>query len=107
MTDRGRILQELTRQLTDDGKLIEAGWASFRAIVYPHLSQGDQLEQLRSAFFAGAQHLFMSVMTVMDEDREPTEADLRRMSEIQGELVRFEAAFREKHGLAPVGRPRP
>jgi hypothetical protein len=79
----------LSRQLTDEGKLIAAGWLSFRHLVVHPDAPLDQLHEMRIAFFAGAQHLFASINSIMDEDAEPTEADLGRMQSISDELDHF------------------
>lgn len=83
-------LDELSRKLTDNGLLIEAGWISLRKVAIPAEASQEQLEAMRDAFFAGAQHLFASIMSILDPgDDEPTEADLRRMSLIASELDTF------------------
>lgn len=88
MADRD-FLTRLSRQLVDDGKLIEAGWVGLRLAAIPDDASKTQLEEMRKAFFAGAQHLYASIMTIMDEDREPTPADLRRLEFIDAELKAF------------------
>lgn len=88
MADR-EFLTRLSRQLTDEGRLLEAGWVSLRVACDLIDAPQDQLREMRMAFFAGAQHLFGSIMTIMDEDREPTENDLRRMDLINTELEKF------------------
>jgi len=88
MADRAH-LERLSRELTEKGKLIEAGWVGLRVAAIPLDAPKIQLVEMRKAFFAGAQHLFASIMTIMDEDREPTEADLRRMDLIDAELRSF------------------
>jgi hypothetical protein len=93
------ILAELSRKLTDEGKLIEAGWISLRIAAMPPNAPDIQLSEMRTAFFAGAQHLFGSIMSIMDEDREPTEDDLGRMDLIDAELHQFAVDFAHKHGL--------
>lgn len=52
---------------------------------------GVQWVESRRCFFGGAATLFDTIMRVMDADREPTEADLRRMERIAKELERFYA----------------
>lgn len=96
MADRAH-LERLTKQLTDKGSLIEAGWVGMRLACDLHDAPADQLHQMRMAFFAGAQHLFGSLMTIMEEDHEPTEADLRRMSLIKDELDAFINDFARQH----------
>ena len=98
MTDRD-YLRRLERELADKGKLIEAGWVGLRLAAIPDDASKLQLEEMRGAFFAGAQHLFVSIMSVMDEDREPTADDLRRISLINDELEGFLREFKQRHGL--------
>lgn len=100
MADRD-FLDKLARRLTDDGKLIEAGWTMFRKAVVRPDAPAQQLQDMRLAFFAGAQHLFGSINAIMTEDREPTEADLSRMTSIDRELRAFIEQF--KAGLAKRG----
>lgn len=82
-------LERLTKQLADDGKLIEAGWIGMRIAAGLTDAPAVQLDEMRKAFMAGAQHLFSSIMTMLDEGAEPTDADLNRMSLIAVELEAF------------------
>jgi len=94
MADKG-YLERLTRELADKGKLIEAGCLRIVAI-HPDASPA-QLDEMRMAFFAGAQHLFGSMMSMQgmfDEGDEPTENDERRMQFISEELKEFLAEFK-------------
>ncbi len=103
MADR-EFLERLSRDLTDQGKLIEAGWVGLRIAAMDPNAPAIQLQEMRKAFFAGAQHLFASIMTIMEEGSEPTEADLNRMSLISDELESFgHDLAREIHGRA--GKP--
>lgn len=88
MADREH-LERLTRELTDKGKLIEAGWIGLRLAAIPLDAAPIQLTDMRRAFFAGAAHLFSSILTMMDADAEPTAADLGRMDLIDEELRAF------------------
>lgn len=88
MADRA-YLERLSRELTDKGKLIEAGWVSLRLAAIPPNAPAVQLQEMRNAFFAGAQHLFSSIMTILDPDGEPTADDLKRMDLIDNELCEF------------------
>ena len=96
MADRSH-LERLSRELTDQGKLIEAGWVGLRLAAIPSDAGRTQLEEMRQAFFAGAQHLFSSIMTILDPDAEPTEKDLERMDLIDKELRAFIADFEMRH----------
>lgn len=84
----------LTKALTDQGRIIEAGWASYRHLVIPAGASATQIEETRRGFYAGAQHLFGSIMSVMEEGSEPTENDLKRMDQIHTELDTFAQSFR-------------
>src|SRR5262249_24619153 len=80
------LVEALSRKLTDEGKLIEAGWVAFRAFVIPRDAPDVQVSEMRLAFMAGAQHLFGSIMTILEPGAEPTDADLRRMDQIASEM---------------------
>jgi hypothetical protein len=88
MADR-QFLETLSRKLADDGKLIEAGWVSMRIHAIPLNAPAVQLDNMRLAFMGGAQHLFASIMTILDPGIEETAADLRRMDLIHQELESF------------------
>lgn len=88
MADKA-FLERLSRELADQGKLIEAGWVGLRVACDLHDAPKDQLQEMRNAFFAGAQHLFSSIMTVLDPGAEPTDKDLERMDLIDRELKAF------------------
>jgi hypothetical protein len=93
-------LRRAERSLTDQGKLIEAGWISLRVRVVPLDASTVQLREMRMAFFGGAAHLFHAIMTVLEPGAEPTDKDMQRMSLIQTELAAFalEAGSRHKPG---------
>lgn len=92
MPDRAeieRIATALTKKLADEGKLIEAGWVGLRlAVISPDAPQ-IQLDECRMAFMAGAQHLFSSIMVILDPGGEPSDADLHKMDLIDKELRDF------------------
>lgn len=83
------LLKKISVQLTDEGKLMEAGWIGLRLATGLTDAPTAQLREMRMAFFAGAQHVFHTIMTIMDDDREPTEDDLRRVEFIDAELQAF------------------
>jgi hypothetical protein len=89
------VVDQICRELMDQGKLIEAGWKSYELLVIPVDASTVQRNETRIAFFAGAQHLFGSIMGVLEPgDDEPTENDLRRMDLINKELDRFIKEFK-------------
>jgi hypothetical protein len=83
------IVDEVSKKLTDEGKLIEAGFYTYRRFVMSAYASAIQVDECRWAYFAGAQHLFASIMAIMDPDAEPTDNDLRRMNMIHTELQKF------------------
>lgn len=97
MVDR-QVLEQLTRQLANDGKLIEAGWVSLRLHAMPPDASVDQVQAMRMAFMAGAQHLFASMLTFLDGDSEPTEGDMKRMDLIDTELREFATELKQRLG---------
>lgn len=95
------FLRRVERDLTDKGLLIEAGWTGFRVACELHDAPRQQLEQMREAFFAGAHHLFASILGILEDGAEPTPTDLSRMDKIDAELDRFIREFAARHGLPP------
>jgi hypothetical protein len=83
--------------LADSGKIIEGGFAGFRMMVLPNDAPAIEVHEMRMAFFAGARHLFASIMAVMNSDREPTPRDLHRMTMIHEELEAFRKDFELNH----------
>jgi hypothetical protein len=84
-------LERLSHHFTAGGRLIEAGWIGLRIAALPTDIPADQLTELRNSFFAGAHHLFASLMTILDpvDGVEPTAADLDRITLINAELKEF------------------
>lgn len=86
MADR-EFLQHLTRKLIDDGKLVEAGWLALRLHVISLDASPTQLSDMRLAFMAGAQHVFASMIDMLDPaSGEPSDSDMRRLTLIDQEL---------------------
>ncbi len=98
---KGRITQQLADQLakvaTDKGKLIEIGWISALLYVVPKDAPETQVSEMHKAFFLGAQHLFSSIMSILDPGAEPTERDLKRMDLIHNELEVFRKEVTSHH----------
>lgn len=86
-------VEALGRELTDKGLLIEAGFVMLCKMAMAPDAPASQLIEMRMAFFAGAQHLFGTIMNILEPGAEPTDADLRRMDLIDAELKRFIAEF--------------
>jgi hypothetical protein len=78
--------QRLTKELVDNGKLLEAGFMIFASRLIPADAPKEQRAQLLIAFMAGAEHVYSSIMGIMDEGDEPTEQELQRVEKIHSEL---------------------
>lgn len=102
MADRA-FLERLTKELVDKGKLIEAGWVSMRLACIDLNAPAEQLQEMRMAFFGGAQHLFSSIVTFLEPGEEPTENDLKRYDLINAELQEFIQDFELRY-LPTKGR---
>ena len=70
-------------------KYIQSGWASYQKCVIPEDASPVQIKETRQAFFSGAAVLFWTLMTGLDEDREPTDDDMRKMEDLQKEIDAF------------------
>lgn len=83
------VVEGITKKLCDDGRIIQAGFEAYRITAMSPRAPDVQVRECRMAWFAGAQHLFSSIMNVLDPGTEPTEADMERMSKIGAELDAF------------------
>ena len=83
----------LTRKLVDQGQLVEVGWKVFENQVVPDHAGEHQRTDMRAAFFAGAQHLFQSIVSMVKE-REATGDDIERMRAISREIAAFDAEMK-------------
>jgi hypothetical protein len=81
-------VERITKEWADKGKIIEGGW---RALEYLTLRNvpAAQRPEIRKVFFAGAQHLFASILNILEPGADPTANDLRRMDLIERELRQY------------------
>jgi hypothetical protein len=89
MTISKEEIEAVCKKLTDEGKIIEAGWVSMRQMVLDPDAPQIQLDEMRMAFFGGAHHTFISIMTILEPGTEATENDIQRMGSISDELDKF------------------
>ena len=87
------LFQTLTKRLTDNGRLVEAGFVGFRATMSPDVPEA-QIDDMRIAFYAGAAHIFRSVGAMMDDGAEPSDTEIERMGKLNAEIERFEQWFK-------------
>lgn len=95
-SDRRRYAQQLAENWADKGMIMEGAWRAASHLIFRDTTP-EQAVQLRKAFFLGAEHLFSTVMMVLDPGSEPTERDLHRMSLIHKELEAFKASLASVH----------
>lgn len=95
--DADKLATEISKRFLAEGKLIEAGFAAMRLTAMHPDSPPDQIREMRMAFFAGAQHLYGTIMNVLDPGEEPTDADLKKMELIDKELNQFIHDFAKQH----------
>jgi len=95
------VADEVAKQAADQGKLIEAGWIGLKLTAYPNGMVPAQEKQLRDAFFGGAQHLYGSIMGIMDDGAEPTENDMKKMELIDAELQGYLHELTQRGKLHP------
>lgn len=84
------------------GLLVEAGWIGLRAAWISDDASAIQIEEMRNAFFAGAQHIFSTIMSMQDDGLEETPADLERMDKLSAELLAFFDDFKERRLKRPT-----
>lgn len=91
-----QFASDLTKELTERGMLIEAGFAVFAHYVIPKDASSHQLRDMQLAYMAGAEHLYSSIMNVLDPGEEPTEDDLKRIDLIDREIDQWRIKLHER-----------
>lgn len=89
------FIDELTKKLIDDGRLIEAGWQGLRIFALPQNASEIQVTEMRKAFFAGAQHLYASILSFLEPGTDETPNDMKRMEMLDKELRQFVQELRD------------
>jgi len=88
-------IKRLRLDLVAKGKLIEAGWATMRAAAVPLSAPQRQVDDMRTAFFMGAHHLYRIL-------EDPVEDDEQQVRLIVDELEKFVMEFTLQH-IPPDG----
>lgn len=92
--DPRELAELMTTTLADEGNLIEFGWQALRQITIKPDAPEVQLTEMRFAFYAGAQHLFGSLMVIM-RDETPNASETARLDLINRELTAFVKEYEE------------
>lgn len=69
--------------------LVGEQWDQFARAILPEGCSALQRQEMRRAFYAGAQGLFYVIMRVMDPGAEPTDDDMKLMSGLEREMSDF------------------
>ena len=85
--------------LMKQGKIIEAGWMGLKIAAINPEAGPIQLKETRMAFFAGAAHLFSSMMVGLDEGDDVTEPDVHQLNMIDAELREFIESFKKEYSV--------
>lgn len=99
MKNLEQAITDLARKLSDEGLLIESGWVILRDILERNDGSLPPEDLHRTIFFCGAQHLFGSIMAVLDPGAAVTENDMRRLDSMKDELEAFGAAMKLRWSL--------
>jgi hypothetical protein len=92
-----KIIDAVAKDYADKGLLIEGGWEALKAVSMPPDAPQIQINEMRNAYFAGAQHLFSTIMSILEPGIETTKNDMRRIMLIHEELERFLRELKLKH----------
>lgn len=97
-SDLAALVAQVTKECIDEGLLIEAGWQSMRTMVLSPAAPEIQVSEMRKAFFAGAHHLFVSILATLEDDGtgEPPPGDFDRIEMINKELNEFAEELRRE-----------
>lgn len=89
------LLRQFSQKLVDEGKIIAAGFE----VVKNTLGQGlpaAEIGRLQLAYFAGAQHVFSSIITMFEDGDGATEKDIERLTKMGMEIETINEVL-EKH----------
>lgn len=86
MSVHEKVAAAVTKTAADNGKLIEAGFNALRELAVAQNAPQVQVDEMRLAYMAGAQHLWASIMSILDPGEGVTQIDMMRMAKIQSEL---------------------
>lgn len=73
---------------------IDKHWLSYRQDVIPNDAPDTQVRECRRSFYAGARGLLFEILTMLDPGKEPTDADIAKMRDINNELQEFAASVK-------------
>ena len=99
-----KIVSTITKNLADEGKLIEAGFNVLCKLMIPSNASEEQINDMRLAYMAGAQHLWASIMVSLDPGEKETVDDLARMGKIATELEAWKQTLELRFSVGAGGK---
>lgn len=87
--ERKALHDKILREFAARGMVVEGGWRSLMVMWGLTGAPEVQKMEMRRAFYAGAQHVFGSIMGLMGPGQEPTEREEKVLSDIHNELDKF------------------
>ena len=81
--------QKLTRAAADKGELIKIGWEIFKTAFIPKEASPEQIHDMRTTFFAGAQHTYACMLQMLSDGDGEDPRDELRMEKLNKELEAF------------------
>lgn len=84
-----QIADNLLRELSDRGQIVEGGWKAYELLTGLGKTSDIQRKECRKAFFFGAQHVFASLVAMLEPGTDATDTDIHRMTKLDAELRRF------------------
>jgi hypothetical protein len=75
--------------------MVRDEWLSYRLQVIPSDAPSRQIAECRRAFYAGAEMLLTAIMSGLDPDKEPTQADQDYLAALHTELLTFARDVKE------------
>lgn len=82
-----QLIEEIVKHFVDKGMLVEGGWQVLRMIKFhgPEVTPSQE-KKYRLCYLSGAQHVFSSILGMLEGGTEPTGTDEARMEMIYEEL---------------------
>lgn len=86
---------QILREFAAKGKVVEGGWRGLSVMWHLNTASVVQQQEMRKAFYAGAQHVFGSIMGLLDPGQgEPTDREMKVLDDIHKELDAFAAEMK-------------
>lgn len=92
--DLKQLHDQILKEWAAKGMVVEGGWRGLSMMWGLGGAPVVQQQEMRKAFYAGAQHVFGSIMGLLDPGQgEPTDREMKVLDDIHKELDTFAAAI--------------